>query len=340
MAFSFLFGDANVQIRLQNGQKAQGEFLGTYMNHVHILMGDNIYYYACDDIASITNANEGYSFGNKFKYDCSINTVTADILFPPELDPMTGEMTQILPDVFNPDIPKPAVKVEAGGISTEQDFVVIDGVKYTRQLIKDKNDTDEIDIWNKKIPPSVYFEKLSNDLERPSRLSSCFTAYFVGGFGLLFLQGTTDDEYGNPNPTAGIGYGMGTICIAGGLFYASRILRIGPKGLKWIPKTDEGKQFENIKNIQDKNKKEKLAYESLVALAPISRIKKNERIDALYEELPDIDSLTNIQKQFRPSIDARIDKMRIQMTIEEKALDDYLNQIPIVSAFKGVSTIP
>ena len=122
---------------------------------------------------------------------------------------------------------------------------------------------------------------------------------------------------------------MGTLGIAGGLYYASRILRIGPKGLKWIPYTDAGKQFENIKNIQDKNEKEKLAYESLVALAPISRIKKNERIDALYEELPDIDSLTNIQKQFRPSIDARIDKMRIQMTIEEKALDDYLNQIPI-----------
>jgi len=112
--FSFLFGDTNVQIRLENGQKAQGEFLGTYMNHVHILMGDNIYYYACDDIASITNANEGYSFGNKFKYDCSINTVTADILFPPELDPMTGEMTQMLPEVFNPGIPKPAAKVEDG----------------------------------------------------------------------------------------------------------------------------------------------------------------------------------------------------------------------------------
>jgi hypothetical protein len=144
MIFSFLFGDANVQIRLQNGQKAQGEFVGTYMNHVHILMGDNIYYYACDEIASITNANEGYSFGNKFKYDCSINTVTADILFPPQLDPMTGEMAQILPDVFNPDIPKPAVekatpvvqnpaaKVEAGGVSAAEDFVVIDGVKYAR----------------------------------------------------------------------------------------------------------------------------------------------------------------------------------------------------------------
>ena len=54
--FTFLSGDANVQIRLENGQKAQGEFVGTYMNHVHILMGDNIYYYACDDIISITNA--------------------------------------------------------------------------------------------------------------------------------------------------------------------------------------------------------------------------------------------------------------------------------------------
>jgi hypothetical protein len=70
--------------------------------------------------------------------------VTADILFPPAFDPMTGEMTQMLPDVFNPDIPKPAVekatpvvqkpaaKIEAGGVSAAEDFVIIDGVKYAR----------------------------------------------------------------------------------------------------------------------------------------------------------------------------------------------------------------
>jgi len=139
MTFSFLFGDNNVQVRLENGQKAQGEFIGTYMNHVHILMGNKIYYYACDDIIAIT-----YSRGGGYAYDCSKNTVTADILFPPELDPMTGEWTQMLPDMFNPDIPKPAVqkatpvvqkpaaKVEAGGDSSEEDFVVIDGVKYAR----------------------------------------------------------------------------------------------------------------------------------------------------------------------------------------------------------------
>ena len=108
---------------------------------------------------------------------------------------------------------------------------------------------------------------------------------------------------------------MGTACIAGGLFVASRILRIGPKGLKWIPKTDEGKQFENIKNIQDKNEKEKLAYESLVALAQISRIKKNVR----YGERKGLPDAWNANRE----------KLRIKMTIEEKALDDYLNQIPI-----------
>ena len=317
--FSFLFGDTNVQIRLQNGQKAQGEFLGTYMNHVHILMGDNIYYYACDEIASITNANEGYSFGNKFKYDCSINTVTADILFPPELDPMTGEMTQMLPDVFNPDIPKPAVKVEAGGISTEQDFVVIDGVKYTRQLIKEKNDTDEIDIWNKKIPPSLYLEKLLKEKEQKSRYSKMFPITLIG-FGVMSIATAS-------TPEAGQGGGL---LIAWGLIWGYRSIQI----------TDTGKQFEKVKNIKDKNEKEKLAYESLVSLASISRIKKNEKDskqrrnrfrnsrnsspkeDLVFILLTALVS-TAIEENKKNKPEQNI---QIPLTIEEKALDNYLTQ--------------
>jgi len=102
-------------------QVAQGEFIGTYMNHVHILMGDKIYYYACDDIVSIIS-----STGKEIDYDCSENTVTADILFPPVFDPMTGEMTQVLPDVFNPDIIKekdddaPATKDEATSVYQDE----------------------------------------------------------------------------------------------------------------------------------------------------------------------------------------------------------------------------
>ena len=145
VAFSFLFGDNNVQVRHGDQQVAQGEFIGTYMNHVHILVGENIYYYSCDDIISITHASEGLSYGKGFDYDCSKNTVTADILFPPEFDPMTGEMAQILPDVFNPDIPKAAVEkatpiiqkpdtkvVAVGPVGAPEDFVIIDGVKYAR----------------------------------------------------------------------------------------------------------------------------------------------------------------------------------------------------------------
>jgi len=144
MTFSFLFGDDNVQVRHGNQQVAQGEFIGTYMNHVHILAGEKIIYYACDDIISITSITSTKLIGKVFEYDCSKNTVTVDILFPPAFDPMTGEMTQTLPDVFNPDIPKPAVekatpvvqkpaaKIEAGGVSAAEDFVIIDGVKYAR----------------------------------------------------------------------------------------------------------------------------------------------------------------------------------------------------------------
>lgn len=350
--FSFLFGDANVQIRLQNGQIVQGEFVGTYMNHVHILVEEKIIYYACDDITSITYADGGLSYGKGYDYDCSINTVTADILFPPELDPMTGEMTQMLPDVFNPDILKPAVEKATSVIQNPaaEDFVIINGIKfpkrrecsicgkpmpvgtkkishrscelkYARELIKDQNDTDEIDIWNKKIPPSVYLEKLSKDSERPYRFMSCGMMFFLFGAGSGIHFGRVDSVETETQfeDLDNIFFSVvGTLCYAAGLYYTSRILRIGPKGLKWIPKTDEGKQFENIKNIQDKNEKEKLAYESLVALAQKSRIR-------------------NIYEYY----------------LTEKALDDYLNQIPIVSAFvetfkwekilkrfKGVSTIP
>ena len=141
MIFSFLFGDANVQIRLQNGQKSKGEFIGTYMNHVHILVEEKIIYYACDDIISITYSSSGWNYGKGYDYDCNLNTVTADILFPPELDPMTGEMTQMLPDVFNPDIPKPAAKVEDGTkvepVTTDFDKLVLtDGTTYLGEYSK------------------------------------------------------------------------------------------------------------------------------------------------------------------------------------------------------------
>ena len=105
---SFLAGQSIVQVKLKNGTIVDGEFIGTYMEHVHLLTGENINYFKCDDIQSVTKS--GYI--NLLEYDCSKNTVSADILFPPQLNPMTGEWETIIPDVFNPKKRKVLAKEE------------------------------------------------------------------------------------------------------------------------------------------------------------------------------------------------------------------------------------
>jgi len=174
MIFSFLFGDANVQIRLQNGQKPKGEFVGTYMNHVHILVEEKIIYFACDDIISITYA-DGLFYGKGYDYDCSKNTVTADILFPPELDPMNGEMTNILPDVFNPDIPKPA--------ATDFDKLFLkDGTTYFGEYSK-----IEGEIVYFKPQAAFGFQPIS--IKQVERLElKCGHAIILGGFTIKEYQ--------------------------------------------------------------------------------------------------------------------------------------------------------
>ena len=108
LSISFLSGQSIVQVKLKNGTTVDGEFIGTYMEHVHLLTGENIDYFKCDDIQSVTKL--GYI--NPFKYDCSKNTVSSDILFPPQLNPMTGQWETIIPDVFNPKKRKVLAKEE------------------------------------------------------------------------------------------------------------------------------------------------------------------------------------------------------------------------------------
>ena len=108
LALSFLSGNDLIFVKLENGEELQGVFIGTYMDHVHVLVGEELFYYSCGDIRSILSEP-----GKEFDYDCGENTVTADILFPPELDPMTGEWASRLPDVFNPEILKPVERTKA-----------------------------------------------------------------------------------------------------------------------------------------------------------------------------------------------------------------------------------
>jgi len=223
MVLSLLLGDGTVQVQLYNGQEVQGEFIGTYMDHVHILIEEETYYYACDDILSVLSPRKG------FDYDCSENTVTADILFPPELDPMTGEWVQRLPDVFNPDIAQPVVKKETDGIDanpptvnlgevdsrfekevsplkkkddTEKDFIMINGVKYVRASPDKENDEnsikeDNLDIKtsrDKELYKKTYLKeskKLAKVAKEPEkeRAKQALTTLVVGYFALAIMTG-------------------------------------------------------------------------------------------------------------------------------------------------------
>ena len=92
-----------VILQFKNGQTRQGEFIGTYMNHVHLLMGEDLLYFSCKDINKVLKVKPSQKF-ESFSYDCNKNTVTADVLFPPFLNPMTGEWETKIPDVFNSEI--------------------------------------------------------------------------------------------------------------------------------------------------------------------------------------------------------------------------------------------
>ena len=54
LSISFLSGQSIVQVKLKNGTIVNGEFIGTYMEHAHLLSGENIDYFKCDDIESVT----------------------------------------------------------------------------------------------------------------------------------------------------------------------------------------------------------------------------------------------------------------------------------------------
>jgi hypothetical protein len=154
-------------------------------------------------------------------------------------------------------------------------------------------------------------EKLLKEKEQKSRYSKMFPITLIGcGVMLIATASSPEAEQG------------GGLLIAWGLFSAYRSIQI----------TDTGKQFEKVKNIKDKNEKEKLAYESLVSLASTSRIKKNEK-DSKQRRIPRNSSLagalaillvsTALEEYKKNNPEQNV---QIQMTIEEKALDNYLTQ--------------
>ena len=152
--------------------------------------------------------------------------------------------------------------------------------------------------------------KLLKEKEQKSRYRKMLPITLIGCGVLIASASTPEAEQG------------GALLIACGLILGYRSIQI----------TDTGKQFEKVKNIKDKNEKEKLAYESLVSLASTSRIKKNEK-DSMQRRIPRNSSIagalaillvsTALEEYKKNNPEQNV---QIQMTIEEKALDNYLTQ--------------
>ena len=83
--FSFVDAQEIINLKLNDGRTVKGEFIGTYMEHVHLLDGEDLTHFDCNDIESATKLGDV----NIFEYDCNKNTVTKEVLFPPQLNPMT-----------------------------------------------------------------------------------------------------------------------------------------------------------------------------------------------------------------------------------------------------------
>jgi len=128
-----------VILQFQNGQAKQGEFIGTYMNHVHILIGEDLLYFSCEDINKVLKVKPNQKF-ESFSYNCSENTVTADILFPPFLNPMTGEWETNIPDVFNSEIQ--LSQVEENKKQLEGEIPTLEIKKLIKSAVKKEIDKE------------------------------------------------------------------------------------------------------------------------------------------------------------------------------------------------------
>ena len=196
------------------------------------------------------------------------------------------------------------------------------------------------EIWDKEIPPSHYLKefaiKSENDNSKFLRHSS-YVFIFLG-----LLMGNNEN---NTGPEAEF---VGDLFLFGGgvglLIDQIRKLKAFDK-----PRTPSGKEYKKIKNIDNREKRESLAYEALVRLAENSRIKKNKALDQQLASLKNKGAenkkyvpfkfkvLAKILKGPRDAIKDRRDdiadeknaRAKAELTPEEKLLTKYLSQVPI-----------
>jgi len=103
------------------------------MNHLHLLMVEDLLYFSCEDINKILKVKPNLKL-ESFNYNCNENTVSADVLFPPFLNPMTGDYETSIPDVFNSEIQLSQIKESKK--QSEDEISTLEIKKLIRDAVK------------------------------------------------------------------------------------------------------------------------------------------------------------------------------------------------------------
>ena len=154
------------------------------------------------------------------------------------------------------------------------------------------------EIWEKDIPPSHYIQSyaLKNQASSSKGLKYLSYGSFVGGIILGSVHTYTEAQ---------IGAGLITIGGLIGIIY----------DLTTSHETFAFKEYKKIKDVQDKNQKEKLSYEALVLLAKKSTELRKTHTDSSGNLIQDIAGIILINKL-----------NEVLLTPEEKLLNNYLDQ--------------
>ena len=181
---STLYASDMVKVKLKSGHIGRGEWIGTYSGHIHLLIEDKVYYYACDEILSLM-VDDKTNIEEAFVFDCSENTVSSDILFPPEINPMTGEWTQNIPDIFNPDIPK-----LVGREKTE--VVEIDNSVISSEITEPPAKIEETTFW-------IDNEEIGSESQETAKNEDVTQDAFIIINGVKYVRASSDQSTGQNN---------------------------------------------------------------------------------------------------------------------------------------------
>ena len=173
-----------VKVKLKSGHIGRGEWIGTYSGHIHLLIEDNVYYYACNEILSVM-VDDKTNIEEAFVFDCSENSVSSDILFPPEIDPMTGEWTQNIPDIFNPDIPKLVKEVKT-------EVVEIDNSVNSPEITETPAKIEETTFW-------IDNEEKPSDSQETAKKEDITEDDFIIINGVKYVRASSDQSTGQNN---------------------------------------------------------------------------------------------------------------------------------------------